>query len=58
VEEFKLIEFKVLVGGIPFLLDRILVFRKFVGDYHVRSTPPTTQILSYSCLLIPLLLVE
>jgi len=36
---FKLVEFKVLVGGIFFLFGQILVSRKFVGDYHVRSAP-------------------
>jgi len=42
---FKLIEFEVLIGGIPFLLGQTLVSRKFVGDYHVRSALPANLIL-------------
>jgi len=30
-------------GGISFLFGQILVSRKFVGDYHVRSAPPVTR---------------
>jgi len=43
--------FKILVGRIPFFHDQILDFQN-LGDFHVRSAPPATQILSYDCLLV------
>jgi len=48
VEWFELVGFKVLVGRTPFLHDQILGFQNFVGNSHVRSAPPVTQILSYA----------
>jgi len=44
---FKLVGFKVLVDRIPFFRNQILDFQNFVGDSHVMSAPPPTQILSY-----------
>jgi len=56
---FELVGFKVLVDRISFLHDQILDFQNFIGDSHVRSAPPTTQILSITLFIgIPLLLVE
>jgi len=44
----ELVGFKVLVGRILFLHDQILDFQSFVGDSHIKSAPPATQILSYA----------
>jgi len=52
MEWFKLVGFKVLIGKIPFLHDQILAFQNFVEDFHVRSSPPATQILFYGCLSV------
>jgi len=51
MEWFRLVGFKILIGRIHFLHDQILDFQNFVGDSHVRSASPATQILSYAVYL-------
>jgi len=61
---FKLVGCKVLVGEISFFFGQILVSRKFVEDYHVRSAPPVTRavidsrVKFYPTIGVPLLLVR